>query len=109
MSAGAVFRVTIEVAPEVEPGWARWHAEEHMPDLVRQPGFLGATRWRDVEPAADGWARYVVEYEAESVEAIEAYRASAESARLRADHTERYGRVSRISRTVLAAPVRVKR
>ena len=35
--ANAVYRVTIEVAPVIEESWARWHAADHMPDVLRQP------------------------------------------------------------------------
>jgi heme-degrading monooxygenase HmoA len=107
--AGAIFRVTIEVAPEVEAEWSRWHAEVHMPEVASQPGFLGATRWRDSQSAPEGWARYVVHYEAESAAAIETYRRSEASARLRADHDQRYRSVTRIARTVLIAPVSTAR
>jgi heme-degrading monooxygenase HmoA len=103
--ANAVYRVAIEVAPEVEQAWAHWHAAEHMPEVLRQPGFLGATRWKDQERSGDGWARYVVHYRAESVAAIEAYQSSAESTRIRDDHTARYGKVTRLTRSVLAAPL----
>jgi len=107
--AGAIFRVTLEVSPEIEAEWSRWHAEVHMPEVASQPGFLGAARWRETEPAADGWGRYVVHYEAESAAAIETYRRSEASARLRADHDKRYGRMTRITRTVLVAPVSTAR
>jgi heme-degrading monooxygenase HmoA len=103
--ANAVYRVTIEVAPVIEESWARWHAADHMPDVLRQPGFLGATRWKEQERAADGWIRYVVHYRADSVKAIEAYRSSAEAVRVRDDHTNRYGNVTRLTRTVLAEPI----
>ncbi|HTS82163.1 MAG TPA: DUF4286 family protein [Myxococcaceae bacterium] len=102
--ANAVYRVMIEVSPEAEQAWSRWFTEEHVAAVLRQPGFLGATRWKDVEPAPDGWARYVVHYRSSSVEAIEAYRSSAEAARIRDDHTSRFGNVTRLSRSVLAEP-----
>ncbi len=103
--ANAVYRVTIEVAPEAEQAWAGWHAAEHMPDVLRQPGFLGATRWKDRERSADGWARYVAHYRAESVAAIEAYQSSAEAVRIRDAHTARYGTVTRLTRSLLAEPI----
>jgi hypothetical protein len=102
--AHAVYRVIIEVAPQAEQAWARWFTEEHVAAVLRQPGFLGATRWKDQERAPDGWARYVVHYRASSVEAIEAYQGSAEATRNREDHTARFGDVTRISRSVLAEP-----
>ena len=103
--ANAVYRVTIEVAPVIEEAWARWHAADHIPDVLRQPGFLGATRWKEQERAADGWVRYVVHFRADSVAALEAYQSSAEAVRLRDTHTARYGKVTRLSRLVLADPI----
>jgi hypothetical protein len=103
--AGAIFRVTIEVDPAVEAEWSRWHADPHMREVVAQPGFLRATRWRDTEDAPDGWARYVSHYEAESVAAIEAYRRSEAATAIRADHERHYGKVTRLTRAVLATPV----
>ena len=101
----AVYAVVVEVAPEAEVRWAPWHADVHMPEVLAQPGFRGGRRWRDVEPAKDGWARYVTHYEAESTEAIEAYRRSETAARLRADHDRRFGPVTRVSRAVLTGGV----
>jgi heme-degrading monooxygenase HmoA len=106
---GAIYRVTVEVAPAVEAEWARWQASGHMPEVASQPGFVGATLWRDSESAPDGWVRYVVHYEAESAAAIEAYRRSEAAARLRGDHEKHYGAVTRIVRTVLSAPVSAAR
>ncbi len=103
--AGAVYRVTVEVAPGSEDAWARWQTEDHIPQVVAQPGFLGATLWRDVERTADGWARFVVHYRAESLASIEAYRASPAAKHLREDHTKKYGTVTRITRSVLGSPV----
>lgn len=104
MSA-TVYAVVIEVSPEAETRWALWHADVHMPEVLAQPGFRGGRRWRDVERTRDGWARYVAHYDAESVEAIEAYRRSEAGARLKADHDARYGTVTRISRAVLSAGI----
>ena len=103
--SGAVYSVVIEVAPQAEARWAPWHADVHMPEVLAQPGFRGGRRWREVEPAKDGWARYVAHYDAESLEAIEAYRRSEVAGRLRADHEARYGTVTRLVRAVLTGAV----
>ena len=103
--SNAVYRVTVEIAPEAEKGWLRWQISEHVPAVLREPGFLGATCWKDRERAPDGWIRYVIHYRSESVSAIEAYRASPAAAHLRDDHTRKYGSLTRISRSVLAEPV----
>jgi hypothetical protein len=103
--AGAVYRVTVEVAPEAEEAWARWMAGEHIPAVVRVGRFLGATRWKDQARAADGWSRYVMQYRAEGLAAIEAYQRSAETAGLRDDYLARFGKVTRLERAVLAEPI----
>ena len=103
--ANAVYRVTVEVAPEAEAAWAQWMAQEHIPAVVRVGRFLGATRWKDQARAADGWSRYVLHYRAAGPAAIEAYQRSAETARLRDDYLARFGKVTRIERTVLGEPV----
>ena len=102
--AGAVYRVTVEVAPEAEAAWAQWMVREHIPAVVRVGKFLGVTRWKDQARAADGWSRYVLHYRAEGPAAIEAYQRSAETAGLRDDYLARFGTVTRIERTVLVEP-----
>jgi len=101
----AVYAVVVEVAPEAEARWAPWHADVHMPEVLAAAGFRGGRRWRDLEPAGDGWARYVTHYDAQSVEAIAAYRRSEAAARLRADHDGRFGSVTRVTRAVLTGGV----
>ena len=103
--ANAVYRVTVEVAPEAEAAWAQWMAREHIPAVVRVGRFLGATRWKDQARAADGWSRYVLHYRAEGPAAIEAYQRSAETAGLREDYLALFVKVTRVERTVLGEPL----
>ena len=103
--AGAVYRVTVEVAPEAEAAWAKWMAQEHIPAVIRVGRFLGVTRWKDQARTADGWARYVIHYRAETVAAIEAYQGAPESGGLRDDYLSRFGKVTRIERSVLVEPI----
>src|SRR5687767_249920 len=93
--------VTVEVAPEVEESWNQWHAEVHVPEVLAEPGFLGATRYRDESPCFDGWVRYVCRYDLESREALDAYLRWPVSARLRGDHTAYWGTVTRVARQIL--------
>jgi hypothetical protein len=102
--AGAVYRVTVEVAPEAEQAWARWMLEEHIPAVLQAGRFLGVTRWKDREAAADGWARYVLHYRAETVAVIDAYTASPGTVLLRDDYLARFGKVTRLARSVLVEP-----
>jgi uncharacterized protein DUF4286 len=103
--ANAVYRVTVEVAPEAEAAWAQWMAQEHIPAVLRVGRFLGATRWKDQARSPDGWSRYVLHYRAEGPAAIEAYQRSAETAGLRDDYLARFGKVTRVERTVLGEPI----
>ena len=103
--AGAVYRVTVEIAPEAEAAWAQWMAQEHIPAVVRVGRFLGATRWKDQARAADGWSRYVMHYRAEGAAAIDAYQRSSETAALRDDFLARFGKVTRTERTILFEPI----
>jgi len=79
--------------------------QDHIPAVVRIGRFLGATRWKDQARAADGWSRYVMQYRAEGTAAIEAYQRSAETAGLRDDFLARFGKVTRLERTVLSEPI----
>ena len=102
--AGAVYRVTVEVAPEAEKAWAQWMVQEHIPAVIQAGKFLGVTRWRDQERAADGWARYVLHYRAESVAVIDAYQTAPGTGHLKADYLARFGKVTRVTRSVLLDP-----
>jgi len=102
--SNAVYRVTVEVAPEAEPAWLKWMDGEHIPAVLRVGKFLGVTRWKDRQRTADGWPRYVMHYRAESVAVIEAYQRSPETTGLRDDYTARFGKTTRIERSVLAEP-----
>ena len=103
--AGAVYRVTVEVAPEAEKAWAEWMVREHIPAVIRVGRFLGVTRWKDQARTADGWARYVMHYRADGPAAIEAYQRAPETAGLRDDYLVRFGKVTRIERSVLVEPI----
>ena len=97
-----VYLVKAEVAPEAEVAWNEWNTRHHIPDVLREPGFVRASKYRvEGESAADGWVAYWVLYEAESRQALEAYFAGEAVKRLRADHAARFGPVVRLSRTVL--------
>ena len=102
--ASAVYRVTVEVAPEAEKAWAQWMVEEHVPAVLRVGRFLGVTRWKDQARAADGWARYVLHYRAEALAVVDAYQRSTETAGLRDDYLARFGKVTRLERSVLVEP-----
>jgi antibiotic biosynthesis monooxygenase (ABM) superfamily enzyme len=102
----ALFLVTIEVAPGSEAEWNTWHEQLHIPELLRQPGFVSCRKWRDTATAEDGWVRYMCHYELTGAEAMERYAASEAAKRLRADSELRFGYVTRIRRQVLTEVAR---
>lgn len=97
----ALYIVTIEVAPGSEAAWNEWH-EHHIPEVLRQPGFVSCRKWRDTAAAEDGWVRYVCHYELTGLEAFERYAASDAAKRLRADSDQKFGYVTRLRRQVLS-------
>ena len=102
--AGAVYRVTVEVDPQAEAAWSQWMVHDHIPAVIQAGKFLGVTRWKDQEPAADGWARYVLHYRAESLAVIDAYKSATGTGHLRDDYLARFGKVTRVTRSVLVEP-----
>lgn len=107
----ALYVVSTWVREDRLDEWYGWHAEVHIPDVAAQPGVIRATRYRVIEDnMPQEWtAQYVTVYEFESLAAFEAYRSSDEAARLRADHTDRYGASVRLAREVLVEDVVVSR
>ncbi|MBI2872516.1 MAG: hypothetical protein HYY00_04910 [Chloroflexi bacterium] len=83
--------VTADVDPENEVEFNRWYNEEHVPERLTVPGFLGARRFVAVE----GQPKYIAIYEMESPEVLrsEFYR------KLRDNPTEWTGRVLARART----------
>jgi len=68
-----LYVVTVEVDPAAAHRWNAWHSDVHVPEVLREPGFVGCRKLRDVQPAPDGWERYVVMFEMTSLEAFRRY------------------------------------
>jgi hypothetical protein len=58
-----VFIVTIAVEPDWEAELNRWYDEEHIPELLKVPGYQSARRYQAVE----GEPKYMALYEIDSV------------------------------------------
>ena len=58
----ALYVVTIEVAPGSEQAWNRWHEDIHVPEVLRQPGFLWVRRLKLSETDATGWSGHAMIY-----------------------------------------------
>lgn len=96
-----LYMVTVDVAPASEADWTAWHTQHHMPEMLQQPGFLGARKYIETSPLSDGWFRYVIFYELDSPGSLAAYEQSEAARRIRADHHHRFGNVTRVARRVL--------
>lgn len=96
----ALYAVTIEVSPSAEETWNQWHEQVHVPEVLRQPGFVSCRKWRDTSAAEDGWARYVCHYELTSADAVERYTTSDAAKRLRGESDMKFGYVTRHRRQV---------
>jgi hypothetical protein len=105
-----IYQVLVQVAPEAERSWDEWNTQHHIPDVLRQPGFVRATKYRS-EPSAGAasWAEYLIQYEMDSRAALDAYLAGDAVVRLRRDQEERYGDVVRLSRRILVPCADVER
>lgn len=60
-----VFQFTSAARPGEDEAFNRWYDEVHLPDVLKQPGFLAGRRYIVVDPSATR-TRYVASYEVES-------------------------------------------
>jgi Domain of unknown function (DUF4286) len=97
---GVLYRVTIDVRPEVAEEWLAWMRAVHVPEVLREPGFSRATIARETKEAGGGDARFVIDYVVDGAAALDRYFAHA-APRIRAAHEARYGGRARATRQVL--------
>lgn len=95
-----VYLVKVEVDPEAEREWNDWNTVHHIPEVLAEPGFVRAWKYR-VEKPAGARPEYWTLYEVSSREALEGYLSGEAVKRLRADHESRFGKVTSVSRTIL--------
>ncbi len=93
----AYYRVTVDVEPRLAQHWLAWMLDEHVPDVLKQPGFMHALVLRDLEVES----RFVVEYILEDRDALDAYLNGDAVMALRAAHDTRYAGKVRAQRHVL--------
>jgi hypothetical protein len=77
VNAPAVYLVRFWVKPGGEEKVLDWLDKGHLKDVVGQPGFLWARRYKLTQPDAEGWPCYAMIYGVESLAALEAYFTSA--------------------------------
>lgn len=94
------YAVLVEVDPKHEANWSEWHTRQHIPDVLAQPGFVRATKYR-LDTTTDDWQQYLTLYELNSREALDKYLQGEAVAQLRADHYNHFGHCTRLSRMVL--------
>ena len=95
------YDVTLELAPASEQAWRQWQSEKHIPEVLAEPGFLGARMLRDTHLAEDGWVRYRIAYLLSDRASFDRYTQSEAAARLRKDFLDHFSAVARVSRQVL--------
>jgi hypothetical protein len=81
VNAPAVYLVRFWVRPGGEKRVFDWLDGGHLKDVVGQPGFLWARRYKLAEPDEDGWPGYAMIYGVASPAALEAYFASPDTRR----------------------------
>ena len=95
------------VDPKVEDEWNMWHTNSHVPDVLKEPGFLGATKFRQAEPAGDK-AEYWTIYEMRGMKAYQEYRASEAAKKLRSEHDRKFGGSTKLERFLLVKTAELK-
>ncbi|MBI4238546.1 MAG: DUF4286 family protein [Deltaproteobacteria bacterium] len=87
-----IYNVALILEPSVEHEWREWMLAVHIPEVLRVPGFLDATMYRqEVVGVPAARPQYVNSYRVQSREALQAYCDGAEAKRLRAEHEARFG------------------
>jgi len=94
------YGVMVEVDPKEESAWNDWHTRQHIPEVLAQPGFVRATKYR-LDTTNGDWHQYLTLYELTSREALDAYLNGEAVTRLRADHYNHFGHCTRLSRMIL--------
>jgi hypothetical protein len=72
-----------------EQEFNKWYNELHVPDVLKAPGVIGATRYEAIR-AQEAQPRYLSVYELESEEAIDFFLASPELEKARMDFSARW-------------------
>jgi len=68
LGSDTLFMVMVDVAPaSAEPEFNAWYDDEHVPELLRVPGFLTGVRYR----ALQGSPRYVAMYDLADFSALD--------------------------------------
>ena len=61
-----IMLVTVDIPPSREAAWNAWYNEEHVPDILKCPGFRQVRRFRSLQ---GNGTRFVTLYELDSPDA----------------------------------------
>ncbi len=100
--------VKIEIDPVDENTWDEWNTRHHIPDVLAQPGFMRAMKYKVDAPDGE-WSQYLIFYELDSRESLDAYLNGEAVIRLRADHYARFGTSTRLARMILTPMATVEK
>lgn len=97
MSGRIMYVVRIRISLQDEAAWNRWHNEEHIPQVLAQPGFLQVRKFRSLSTHTEE-AEYIVQYELRNQAAYEKYVQSDEGSLLRQHYLDAFGTKTKIER-----------
>ena len=80
------------ITPDREQAYNDWYHRQHIPDVLKFPGAVGARRYRATQP--EDRFQYVTVYEFESEATLERFLASEHFAFLRREYDAHFGGVS---------------
>jgi quinol monooxygenase YgiN len=103
-----IYAIRIEVNPADEVIWDEWYTRHHIPEVLAEPGFVRATRYKLDTPDGE-WGEYLTLYELDSRESLDAYLQGEAVIRLRAAHYKRFGSATRLSRLIMTPTVIVEK
>lgn len=90
--ATILFTVKATITPDQEEAFNRWYNAEHIPDLLRVKGAVGARRFKAI--MGEDRYQYLAIYEFESQEAFQGFLESDNLARQRQEYEAKFGNVS---------------
>lgn len=102
-----IYAVKVEIDPVDEAVWDEWNTQQHIPDILMQPGFIRATKYK-IDSETE-WPQYIVLYELDSRASLDRYLKGEAVIRLRADHYSRFGSSTRLSRMLLTPTVAIEK
>lgn len=86
--------------------WHRWHADSHIPDIIKQLGFVKVTKYRRTNLISDKVEFWTI-YEMQDREALGAYDQSDAAKKLRSNHEAKFGSSTRLEPFVIERELEV--